>query len=107
MARTPEVNISLRASTSEVTRVTRRPTGLRSKKPTCMRCMWRKIWRAHVEHDLLAGPLHEVGLDELEQVGEEQRAEVEEGDLRDAGHRGLALRWRGSQERCAGGLPDM
>ena len=32
MARTPEVNISLRASTSEVRRVTRRPTGLRSKK---------------------------------------------------------------------------
>jgi hypothetical protein len=30
IASTPDVNISLRASTSEVTRVTRRPTGLRS-----------------------------------------------------------------------------
>jgi len=30
IARTPEVNISLRASTSEVMRVTSRPTGLRS-----------------------------------------------------------------------------
>ena len=41
---TPEVNISFSASTSLVSRVTRRPTGLRSKKLTCMRWMWRKIW---------------------------------------------------------------
>ena len=32
---------------------------------------------AQIEHDLLAGPLHQVGLDELEHEGEEQRAEVE------------------------------
>ena len=42
---------------------------------------------AHVEHDLLAGPLHGVGLQEFEQVGDEQRAEIEQPDLRDAGHR--------------------
>ena len=29
--------------------------------------------RAHVEHDLLAGPLHEVGLEEFEEEGEEER----------------------------------
>jgi len=39
MARTPEVNISFRASTSEVTRVTSLPTGLRSKNEgTCAGC---------------------------------------------------------------------
>ncbi len=41
---------------------------------------------AQVEHDLLAGPLHQVGLEELQHEGNEQRAEVEETDLRDAGH---------------------
>ena len=40
--------------------------------------------RPEIEHDLLAGPLHEVGLDELEQKGENEGAEVESGDLRDA-----------------------
>ena len=45
MASTPAVNISLMASTSEVMRVTRRPTAWVSKKPMCMRCMWRKISR--------------------------------------------------------------
>ena len=41
---------------------------------------------AHVEHDLLAGPLHEVGLEEFEQEGEEKTAEVDEGDFGDAAH---------------------
>src|ERR1035437_6255474 len=41
---------------------------------------------AHVEHDLLAGPLHEVGLQEFEQEGEEERAKVDAGDERDAVH---------------------
>ncbi len=41
---------------------------------------------AQVEHDLLACPLHHVGLGELEDVGEQERAEVEEADLGDAGH---------------------
>ena len=35
---------------------------------------------AHVEHDLLAGPLHEVGLEEFEQEGEEESGEVKAGD---------------------------
>ena len=33
----------------------------------------------------LAGPLHQVGLDKLQAVGETERAEVDERDLRDAG----------------------
>ena len=37
-ATTPEVNNSFRASTSDVTRVTRRPTGLRSKNGMESRC---------------------------------------------------------------------
>ena len=41
---------------------------------------------AQVEHDLLAGPLHEVGLEEFEGVGERERAEVDGGELGDAGH---------------------
>ena len=45
---------------------------------------------AQVEHDLLAGPLHGVGLQKLQQVGDEERAEVEKTDLRDAGHRARA-----------------
>ena len=64
---------------------------------------------AHVEHDLLAGPLHEVGLQQFEQEGEEQRAEIESGDQRDA--RAWARMEYGamqdaarSQARCAGGL---
>ena len=64
MASTPEVNISLRASTSEVTRVTRRP-------PDCGRRRRRHALEvaedlaAQVEHDLLAGPLHQVGLERV------------------------------------------
>ena len=38
METTPEVNMSFSASTSVVTRVTRRPTGLRSKKAMSIRC---------------------------------------------------------------------
>ena len=56
MARTPPVNISLMASTSEVRRVTRRPTGCASKKPTCMRCMWRKMSRRR--SNMIFCPVH-------------------------------------------------
>ena len=38
-----------------------------------------------VEHDLLAGPLHKVGLDELEGEAEQKGAQVQGTDLRDAG----------------------
>ncbi len=41
---------------------------------------------AEIEHDLLAGPLHEVGLDEFEQKAEDEGTEVEAGEFRDAGH---------------------
>ncbi len=39
---------------------------------------------AKVEHDFLAGPLHEVGLQVFEQETEEHESDVEGGDLRDA-----------------------
>ena len=47
---------------------------------------------AHVEHDLLPGPLHQVGLDKLQQIAEHQRCEINAGNLGDAGawHLGLA-----------------
>ncbi len=41
--------------------------------------------RTHVVHDLLAGPLHEVGLGKLQHVREAERADVDESDLGDAG----------------------
>jgi len=39
---------------------------------------------AEIEHDLLAGPLHEVGLDELQAEAEGEGGEVDEGKLSDA-----------------------
>ncbi len=41
---------------------------------------------AHVEHDLLSGPLHQVGLHKLEQIAEHQRGQVDAGDLGDPDH---------------------
>ena len=41
---------------------------------------------AQVEHDLLAGPLHQVGLNKLQTEGQDQRGEVDSGNLRDAVH---------------------
>ena len=42
---------------------------------------------AQIEHDLLADPLHQVNLDELEEVGRDQECEVNCGKPRDALHR--------------------
>ena len=42
---------------------------------------------AQIEHHLLSGPLHDVGLGELEQEAEQQNADVDAGNLRDAGQR--------------------
>ena len=84
---TPAVNISFSASTSLVTRVTSRPTGFLSKNAMCSRCRWRKICAAQIEHHLLPGPLHDVGLRELEQEAEQQDADIHRGNLRDAGQR--------------------
>ena len=42
---------------------------------------------AEIEHHFLAGPLHEVGLQELEQETEDQQADIDGRDLRDAGDR--------------------
>ncbi len=56
---------------------------------------------AQVEHDLLAGPLHQVGLEEFEDEGDQQSAKVEAGDLRDAGH-GLAAEVAGEPGELRG-----
>ncbi len=53
---TPAVNISLMASTSEVSRVTSRPTEWLSKNPMCIRCMWRKISRRR--SNMIFCPVH-------------------------------------------------
>ncbi len=45
---------------------------------------------AQIKHDLLPCPLHEVGLQELEQKREHQQAEVDRRNLRDAGERARA-----------------
>src|ERR1700722_20609675 len=39
---------------------------------------------AQIEHHLLAGPLHEVGLQELEDEAQEEQSEEDGRDLRDA-----------------------
>ena len=49
---------------------------------------------AQVEHDLLAGPLHQVGLDELEQVGRNLADEVDDREPGDALRIGSVGRWR-------------
>ena len=72
MARMPPVNISLMASTSEVMRVTRRPTGVLVKEADVHALHMAEDVAAQVEHDLLAGPLHQVGLNELKEVGGDQ-----------------------------------
>ena len=41
---------------------------------------------AQIEHDLLPGPLHGVGLKELQQISDEECAEVKKAELRDACH---------------------
>ncbi len=38
---------------------------------------------AHVEHDFLPGPLHQVGLHKLEQVAKHQGGDIDAGNLRD------------------------
>ena len=65
MASTPEVNISLSASTSEVTRVTSRRRGCGRRRPVHALQVAEDL-AAQIEHDLLAGPLHQVGLEELQ-----------------------------------------
>ena len=42
---------------------------------------------AQVEHDLLAGPLHQVGLDELKTEGGQKGSEIDHGELGDAAYR--------------------
>ena len=84
---TPAVNISFSASTSLVTRVTRRPTGFLSKKEMCRPLQVTENLRPQIEHHLLPGPLHDVGLSELQQEAEQQQANVHSGDLGDAGER--------------------
>ena len=45
---------------------------------------------AQIEHHLLPGPLHQVGLDELQRESEDENPDVEPANLRDAGQRSVA-----------------
>ena len=56
---------------------------------------------AEIEHDLLSSPLHHVGLQELEQEGEGESAEIERTDLRDALD-GVAAEMAGEPGKLAG-----
>src|SRR6185503_19425522 len=67
----PAVKSSLSASTSVVTRVTRRPAGERSKKATDSFCKWPQVG-----HDALPHELHDVALGVEHDKGEHQRTEV-------------------------------
>ena len=49
---------------------------------------------AQIEHDLLAGPLHQVGLDELEEERHAKRGEIKARNLCDAGKGQCGERWR-------------
>ena len=84
MARTPPVNMSLMASTSEVSRVTSRPTGVRVEEPHVHALHVAEDVAAQIEHHLLPGPLHQVGLDEFEEIGRDQQRQVDPGQLRNA-----------------------
>ena len=53
---------------------------------------------AHVEHDLLSRPLHEVGLHELQQVAEHQGGQVDARDLGDSDH-GIGAQPAGQSRR--------
>ena len=53
---------------------------------------------AHVEHDLLSGPLHQVGLHELQQVAEHQRGQVDARNLGNA-HHGIGTQPPGQRRR--------
>ena len=56
---------------------------------------------AEIEHDFLSGPLHEVGLDEFEAVGEEEGAEVDGAQFGDAGE-GAAAEMAGDPGEVVG-----
>ena len=55
---------------------------------------------AQVEHDLLSGPLHQVGLDEFEEIGGDGATEVDGGKPGDAVHGSAERRLVG---QCGGG----
>jgi len=84
---TPEVNSSFRASTSVVTRVTRRPDRFLVVKADVHVLQMTENLAPQVEHDLLASPLHEVGLRELQDKTQSDNARVDSPNLRDAGIR--------------------
>ena len=77
IASTPDVNISFSASTSEVTPRHQPPTGLRSKNADMHPLDVPEDLAAQVEHDLLPGPLHQVGLQKLQRKRQQQRAKVQ------------------------------
>ena len=64
---TPDVNISFNASTSVVTRVTSLPTGILIEEGNVQPLQMTEDLAAEIEHYFLAGPLHEIGLQKLQQ----------------------------------------
>ncbi len=60
---------------------------------------------AQVEHRLLPRPLHEIGLAVFEPEAQQQRGDVERGDLPDAGE-GVLLRYGSSMLLCAPAVLD-
>ncbi len=83
MAKTPEVNISFNASTSRGETGDEAADRVAVEEADVHALEVAKDLRAHVVHDLLAGPLQDVGLDELESVRQDERAQVDKGNLRD------------------------
>ena len=57
---------------------------------------------AHVEHDLLTRPLHQVGLDELEHVAQAERAEVESAAIWVMPAHGIRTELAGKPGGCRG-----
>ena len=88
MATTPEAKRSLSASTSVVARVTRRPTGLRSKKLIGKALQMLEDFLAQVVHGLLADPLHDAHLHILQAEARENRAGISEDYPEQAQQRG-------------------
>ena len=81
MVTIPELKSSLRTSTSVVTRVTRRPTGLPVEILNVEFLQVRHELAAQVEHRVLTGPLHQIRLAELESERADHDREIEQRNL--------------------------
>ena len=93
----PEANSSLMASTSLVTRVTSRPTGLRSKKPSSQAVQESEHVRAQVGHRARAGDLHRVHLQERQRLLDQH--DITDSKSQPAAHHRSVDRWRSTPRR--------